>query len=161
MGKNRRFMFVGSIALLLIVIAFTLLSKDETVTPETPSPWQPTTVPYDSKCEGECQKNILEIAEIETAHLRGVKIAVRPDINDAIAQLGDCLDSIMDCVDESGDVTQTTICVAQSQCPTSCKEAYAKQFNSNMSARQQLEGLDSIFLADSAICAPREAGSIK
>jgi hypothetical protein len=162
MKKNKRLLFIGVVSLLLIVIAFIIISKNETTdqvvqSPEIPSPWQPTTIPYDSKCEGECLKNLKPIADIETAHLRGVKIVMRPDINDATAQLGDCLDSIMNCVDESGDETQTASCVAQSQCPTVCKDAYAKQFDASMTARQQLEGLESIFLADGAICTPREA----
>ncbi|MDQ6954647.1 MAG: hypothetical protein Q9M20_04310 [Mariprofundaceae bacterium] len=166
MNNNKRFMAIGVIALLFIVIGFIFSSNDEPPVenakiPEIPSPWQPTTVPYDSECVGECLENIEEIADIENAHLRGVKITVRPDINDAIAQLGDCLDTIMDCVDEKDDATQTTVCVAQSQCPATCKDAYAKQFNAGMTARQQLDGIETIFLVDAAVCAPREAGAVE
>jgi len=155
-------MLIGIGVLLIIIIAFIFISKEDkpgeiATAPEIPSPWQPTTVPYDSECVGECLKNIEPIADIETAHLRGVKITVRPDINDAIAQLGDCLDTIMDCVDEKDDAKLTASCVAQSQCPASCKDAYAKKFNLSMPAKAQLDGIESIFLSDGAICAPREA----
>jgi len=121
------------------------------------SPWKPTTVPYDSKCEGECLKNLQELADIETSHLMGVKIVVRPDVNDAIAQLGDCLDSISGCIDSKGDPSQTATCVSKSQCPKPCRDDYAKRFNGGMSAEQQMNGVEAIFLADNAICAPREA----
>jgi len=166
MDQQKKIIITGCIAFLLVAIAFAFLSKDETPVepskaPEIPSPWQPTTVPYDSKCEGECLKNIQPIADIENAHLRGVKIVMRPDINDAIAQLGDCLDTIMDCVDEKADTNQTASCVAQSQCPAVCKEAYAKQFNASMPDKAQLEGLETIFLSDQALCAPREAKANK
>ncbi|MDX8390512.1 MAG: hypothetical protein R8M38_08485 [Mariprofundaceae bacterium] len=166
MENNKRFIVIGVIALLFIVIGFIFFSKDEppvenAKTPEIPSPWQPTTVPYDSECVGECLKNIEKLADIETSHLRGVKIVVRPDINDAIAQLGDCLDTIISCVDDKGDTALTTVCVAQSQCPKRCKDAYAKQFNAGMSGIQQMDGIETIFLDDRAICAPREAGGSK
>jgi hypothetical protein len=63
----------------------------------------------------------------------------------------------MQCVDEKGDQAQTFACVAQSQCPEACKDAYSKQFNEKMSSRQQFGGIEMIFLADHAVCAPREA----
>ena len=162
MEQKKKLIAVGCIVFLLLGITFVLVSNYEAPVEtakisEPPSPWQATTVPYGSECVGECLKNIEPIAEIETAHLRGIKITVRPDINDAIAQLGDCLDTIMDCVDEKGDAKLTAPCVAQSQCPASCKEAYAKRFNSSMPAKVQLDGIETIFLTEHAVCAPREA----
>jgi hypothetical protein len=156
MDRKKLLAIFGAVGLLIIVILF-IFNK----APEIPSPWQPTTVPYDSKCEGECLNNIQEMADIETSHLRGIKIVVRPDINDEIAQLGDCLDSIMHCVDEKDDPSQTFACVAQSICPVECKESYAKQFTASMTGQQQVDGIETIFLADNAICSPQESGGDK
>lgn len=166
MDQNKRFIMIGAVILLLIIIIFVFMSKGKTPVeavspPRISSPWQPTTVPYDSECEGECLENIEEIAVIATPHLSGIKIFVRPDVNDAIAQWGDCLDTIMDCIAEKDDASQAAACVAQSQCPDSCKDAYAKQFNAGMSDEQQMSGIDIIFLDDNAFCAPREVEAVE
>ncbi|TLS75278.1 hypothetical protein FE236_09970, partial [Mariprofundus erugo] len=105
MNKSMRYLAIAVAALLLVIFFIVYISNDKA--PEAPGPWKAATVSYDSECSGDCLKNIDEVADIETAHLKGVKVTVRKDVNDAIAQLGDCLDSIMDCVDESGDAAQT------------------------------------------------------
>ena len=122
------------------------------------SPWKAATVTYDSKCEGECLNRLQTVAVLNTPHLKGVKILWRPDIDDAIAQVGDCLDSIMACMDEvGGDPSHTAECVTKAKkCPEQCKKAYADQFNASMTAERQMEGVEAIFLADDGVCAPRE-----
>ncbi|MDX8405742.1 MAG: hypothetical protein R8K50_06265 [Mariprofundus sp.] len=147
--KKRR-LFIALSVMVLFIAGWWIIQSNQPA-----SPWKSTTVPYDSKCEGDCQKNIQELADIETAHLRGVKIVVRPDVNDAIAQLGDCLDSIMECVDVKDDPSKTVVCVEESICPIECKIAYASTFNEGMTPEQQLDGVKKIFLADGGVCTPR------
>ncbi|WP_161984431.1 hypothetical protein [Mariprofundus erugo] len=48
--------------------------------------------------------------------------------------------------------------MAQSICPSLCKEAYAKQFHADLEPMKQLEGIEVVFLAENAICAPQEKG---
>ena len=149
--KKKLFILLAVLGVIALLITGWLAIRSNPLA----SPWKPTTVPYDSKCEGDCRKNIQEMADIETAHLRGVKIVVRPDINDAIAQLGDCLDSIMECVDKKDDPSKTAVCVKESICPAECKTAYAGTFDEGMTPEQQLDGVKKIFLADGGVCTPR------
>ena len=136
-------------------VGFRLVQELESA-PDKPgraSPWKPADISHDSRCEGKCVEKLRPVA-IGIDHLAGITLYARPDVNDAVAQLGDCLESIKQCVAARGDPTQTAACVAASQCPAVCKQAYAAQFSATLPAAEQLDGLDRIFLDKDAVCAP-------
>src|ERR1700752_4101392 len=91
--------------------------------------WAPTSVAYDATCRVNCK----DVRFISTGHnvrapLEGELpvISYNPDVDDPIAQWGDCLDSIMRCVRDQprnlGPAVNT--CVRQSRCPAKCVRRY-------------------------------------
>jgi len=149
--KKYFFVFSG-----IVIITFLFLFLWKMYKKSTSSPWKLPTVSYTSECDDDCLENLPVLSQIETSHLRGIKILFRPDVDDELAQLGDCLDSIMNCIDEEGDPGKTFSCVEKSLCPEPCKIAYSKEFNKNMSPEEQLRGIEKVFFEDGSICVPKE-----
>lgn len=122
--------------------------------------WKETTVTYDPTCSDGCVELLNRRAG---AHGGGGKLSVDPNVNDPIAQWGDCVGSIMSCyesrvTDESFNAKREAAmhaCVLESACPAECRDHYRASVEDNM-ARVNAT-LESVFLGERAACLPTEA----
>lgn len=121
--------------------------------------WEPTSVAYDASCQVNCK----DVRFISTGHnvrapLEGELpvISYNPDVDDPIAQWGDCLDSIMRCVRDQprnlGPAVNT--CVRQSQCPAKCVRRFLS--DTGPSIEQAERALFTVFVRPDAVCRPAE-----
>jgi hypothetical protein len=112
------------------------------------SPWRQTTTPYDPACSTGCK----EIKHVRDHHGADLHMRVNPNVDDAIAQWGDCLQSFTDCVGK--DTTAIAQCVARSACPAPCRAAFASQAAGEGDPRRLLDIFESVFVRDGAMCRP-------
>ncbi len=121
--------------------------------------WEQTTVPYDSECAEDCK----EVGELGEFHgLDGAILRYNPAVDDPIAQWGDCMESILACMDAGADgatspeakAALVNNCVAQSTCPKTCINRFARLTS------QKQEDVDAaftdVFVGDRAWCLPVE-----
>ncbi len=134
--------------------------------------WQEATVPYDeSACdeEGECEVFATSAAghgshDPEDA----IEFFYNPDIDDAIAQWGDCIGAVFVCIETNmqqageggGEPDRASIintCVAEAEdCPNECKAHFASQARG-----LDFDAMEALFFAtfveERGYCVPREA----
>ncbi len=107
------------------------------------TPWEEVTVPYDPLCE-DCES--LETTTLD--HLGDIEILVS-ESDDALAQWGACVESIMDCADAGGspEAAQTALagCVDSSSCPDVCKDAFEDEGGG-------ADGFERVFVAADGVC---------
>lgn len=152
---------VAAIALFVAVVLVGLFVADDDDYVIAENPWQRTTVSYESNCDSECQKNVLPLAAISNRHLKGVVLLSRPDINDAYAQLGDCMESIMACIDKDGNPNAAPKCVAESKCPVPCKTAFAGLSENIRDNDKMLDLIETVFITGENYCSPRRWEGVK
>lgn len=123
--------------------------------------WAKTTVPYDPTCQSGCTA----VNQLDGGQSHGaseIAVFVNPDVDDPIAQWGDCLQSIFTCVEaqsdpfQPGDQKASTVksCVAASSCPAACIERFSRR--STGGAADVEAALDDIFIDKAGWCVPRE-----
>jgi len=146
---NRKFTIRAGIGIFILffLIGILLLTKE----PETP--WKPTTVAYDPGCKKGCE----ELSSTSLTHLGDISIYVQPNVDDAIAQWGDCLDSVTQCVEDK-DLTRVNIaaCVKESICPNACKVAFATEVRGANQVAEALDAFEQVFINDNTVCLPKE-----
>jgi hypothetical protein len=111
--------------------------------------WQPTTVPFDPECKSGCQDELIgtKLAHgFDEAHLQW-----NPAVDDAVAQWGDCLASMLRCFREQHDVRA---CAAEGDCPTQCKALFTERAPAGADDRALLRVLDGVYVNDDAPCRP-------
>lgn len=122
--------------------------------------WNETSTAYDPECDESCTE-ILN--RPQGSHGGSVRIGVKPDIDDPVAQWSDCIESIMTCYegrldadDFDGELNPAMHdCVLSSACPSECRDHYQSTVNDNLDALNA--ALESVFLGERAACLPTEA----
>jgi hypothetical protein len=131
----------------------TLASGCTSCEPAAPPPnpgdigWRPTSVAYDPACETGCET----VYEREVGHVGEVTVRANPDVDDAIAQWGDCLQSFISCMDAQNDVAS---CNASSDCPAGCRERVSQKIAGVADVNEQMELYETVFIAPGAPCRP-------
>lgn len=124
--------------------------------------WEPTTTPYDAQCGEGCQ----EFASVEgDSHgYSSGRLLYNPAVDDPVAQWSDCVMSITMCFAETAEDTMSSrekddvliTCVADSQCPARCREAFRSKTRTIMPGTVDTE-LENVFVGEQALCLPQEA----
>jgi len=121
--------------------------------------WTTTTVPYDTSCAENCQV----AGSLGSNHgTPEVDLLYNPNVDDSVAQWGDCLQSVFVCVSAGNkpDISQigkadlARLCVQNSTCPAPCRERYALTAAKSPEAAKQV--FDEIFVNEDAWCRPQE-----
>jgi hypothetical protein len=115
------------------------------------SPWAPATTSYDPACESGC----VEKGVASGCHEPISDLLVDPKVDDAIAQWGDCLQSMADCIEEKRKVVPQ--CVSESACPESCRSEFASRAGGETDSWKLLGILEGVFVVDGAMCRPVES----
>jgi hypothetical protein len=112
--------------------------------------WQPTTVPFDPDCPN-CE--VLETSDT-LPHL-GVQITFLydPAVDDPIAQWGDCLQSMLECLQGGSGMSA---CAASATCPSECKTLYATRAPAGADELTLLEVFNGVYVNCGAPCRPIE-----
>jgi len=151
-SSKRKWLWLKIALLLLAVVAallFWYLRK--------PDLWQETSVPYDPACTSDC----IEAGSIGGAHgTKGATFYYDPAIDDAVAQWGDCVQSIFVCIEKGGDPAASLDekakvvrdCVAASACPAACTDRFAARAGTTPEGVQT--AFDALFLQKNAWCEP-------
>jgi len=115
----------------------------------TLEPWLEPTVPYDPTCAGGCDET-----PIELGHLRdGFTLRIDPNVDDAVAQWGDCVESMLVCL-EAGSSARA--CVAAAECPEICKDLFDARAIGVSDEARLLDHFESVFIEEGAACRPVE-----
>ena len=112
-----------------------------------PDPWRPVANPHDVTCQSGC----VEKGTLYIRHGPEIKILVRTSTDDETAQWGDCLESVVSCVEKGRGVR---LCVEKSACPDPCKARVLR--DASASDRLLLQSFDEVFLKPGAPCMPRK-----
>ena len=119
----------------------------------------PATIPYKPECGPECKI----FGTLQAGHGAphgaegGLELRYDPSVNDAIAQWGDCLDSIFVCLNATADRTPARVndCVRDAKCPKECKDRYAAR---SVSTIEEAEAaFFGIFVDKDAPCRPADS----
>lgn len=115
--------------------------------------WQETTVPYDPECATDCEA----VALVAPGHRGQAELLMaNPNVDDPIAQWGDCIDTFTTCMDRDRD---SAACMTASSCPAECKDAYGSGLSDTEGLEAELTLFQSMFLEAGAYCRPiEEAG---
>lgn len=123
--------------------------------PDTAAPdtgwdvWAPTTHPYDPACEG-CQ----QVGVVAMGHLGGaVTLRFDPLVDDPVAQWGDCVESLLVCLEGGGDPLS---CGDSADCPAACKAAFQAQVTGISDVEGQVGALEAVYIVPGAPCRPQE-----
>ena len=157
--KSQRWIVLAAGLLLLAVaalLAWFLLS------PRKLDVWHRTTVPYSAACGSDC-KTWRPIALAHGGRRAKTPAAAStlvydPKVDDAIAQWGDCLQSILVCVraHHRGDARAANQCVARAACPEACRQRYGDETGEDIAAAQK--ALFHVFVDKDAVCRPEQPG---
>ena len=115
--------------------------------PGLENPWEETTVPYDPDCASGC----IELANDHYGHIGDVEWMVNPDVDDPIAQWGDCLQSFVDCMDGGGE---PMACSQSSECPEACQREFSRRVEGVEDEEAQLDVFEAVYILDEAPCLP-------
>ncbi|WP_417492462.1 hypothetical protein [Maricaulis sp.] len=156
-GLGRRALAGAALVILLLILGF--LGVRFLADRPPPDLWQPATAQFDPDCAEECR---VVLSERPTGHggtgEATMVMITDPRLDDAIAQWGQCLDTVYAClaVDEpEGDGARATHlrqCVAASDCPTPCRERYARRAAGDLDAA--VAAFTTLFLEEDSWCAP-------
>jgi len=114
--------------------------------PPGSSVWQPTTIPFDPTCA-----NCETIASGDYGHSGDLTLSYDPDVDDAIAQWGDCLESFRRCLVGGG---LALACSEQSICPESCRADFESRIGGLTELPAQIEAFEAVYIDDGAPCLP-------
>ena len=122
--------------------------------------WNETLNEYDPECDEGC---IEVLNRPQGSHGGSVRVGVKSDIDDPVAQWSDCVQSIMSCyegqlaaADFEGEINSAMHdCVLSSACPTECRGHYQSTVDDDLETVNR--ALDAVFLGERAACLPTEA----
>ena len=116
------------------------------------SPWAEATTPATLSCESE---NCVDLLPIDAGHggQEALRLAYDPAIDDAVAQWGDCLASVLTCRRETGN---TRNCVQASTCPEMCRSGFAVAAADQTVEAELGQLFLSYFVEDGGACVPAE-----
>lgn len=158
-------LIIAALALVLILLAIWFFFFRDT----RPHVWAEATVPYTvDACEeeGACPElNIPASGHGAHGDENLMLFAYNPEIDDPIAQWGDCLDQVLACVQEGtaeeiDDEARAPLidgCVeAANLCPAECREEYVSRASAG-SFEAAERAFFSVFVEERGYCVPREA----
>jgi len=88
-------------------------------------------------------------------HFGDISLYVQPDVDDAIAQWGDCLDSVTRCIEDRGLTSSNIVaCVGESICPDTCKTTFSTEARGVSQVGAALDAFERVFINDGAACLP-------
>lgn len=131
-------------------------------TPEKLDVWADAAVPYAPECPPAGCKT-LRVTGLthgggpdDSAAAAPPRIVYNPNIDDAVAQWGDCLQSILTCVraEAPGEAASVDNCVDAAACPQACKERYQSASGGDFERAQA--ALFSVFVETDAVCRPED-----
>jgi len=109
--------------------------------------WAPTTVPYDPSCASGCEV----IEEGDFGHIGKIMLLANPDVDDPVAQWGDCIQSFRVCIEAGGDARP---CSEGSECPEDCRAQLEERIRNVTDLRTQLDAFKGVYLDEDAPCLP-------
>jgi hypothetical protein len=109
--------------------------------------WAPTTTPYDPTCASGCEV----IEQGDFGHIGELTLLVNPNVDDPVAQWGDCIDSFRLCIEKG---TDARACSERSDCPESCRADYQDRIDGVNELEAQLEAFQAVFIDVGAPCLP-------
>lgn len=121
--------------------------------------WASPTVPYKPDCGAECKL----FGTLQAGHGAphgaegGLELRYDPNVNDSIAQWGDCLDSVFVCLNAAAGRSPARVgdCVRDAKCPKECKDRYAAR---SVSTIEEAEAaFFGVFVNKDAPCRPAES----
>jgi len=118
-----------------------------TDTPHRLDVWKEATVKPSPDC-----KDCIKIKS-SVAHAGEIESTFYPLLDDAIAQWGDCMESILSCVEAD---KSPPACVEESKCPAECLGLYRQKVQGVATKGEQLQLILSIFNDEDAPCLPKE-----
>tara|TARA_R110002096_G_scaffold51665_8_gene135041 strand:+ start:1115 stop:1639 length:525 start_codon:yes stop_codon:yes gene_type:complete len=153
-------LIAGAAAVVLLVILALIVFRPFVERPPADL-WQAATTQFDPDCGDACR---VVLDERPTGHGgsgdASMVMLTDPRLDDAIAQWGDCLDSVISCLDpeapgQSGpSASQLRQCVANSSCPAACRDRFAERSAGDLEAAAA--AFETLFLVEDAWCAPRD-----
>jgi len=112
------------------------------------SPWRPTTVPFDPECKTGCQ----EVMHVRDAHGADMTFMYNPKVDDAVAQWGDCVHSMLTCLNDGK--TDLLECVGKSACPEPCRRRFLDRVGGERDPLRVLGVFEAVFIVKGAECGP-------
>lgn len=120
-----------------------------------PDIWAPATVPFDPECTENCEI----LREGAGAHGSSdpedkIEFKYNPAVDDDIAQYGDCLEGIVNCMTalDVEDADGMRACVTNAPCPDLCKERFAEKASGDAAAVEK--AFYDLFIDPAGICVP-------
>ncbi|MDF0603746.1 hypothetical protein P1J78_23785 [Psychromarinibacter sp. C21-152] len=112
--------------------------------------WAEATKPYQSECNRE---DCIEVVAPKPGHGGGqtLQMVYDPDVDDAIAQWGDCLDEVLVCRRETG---KTLSCVQEAACPAACINQFETAAANLADERERAQLFLVEFVEDGGFCVP-------
>ena len=164
-SRRKKAILLGVILMLLLLgvvgIILYVKKKPGPVAQAGANPWKATRVSYHDPCDAACIKRLKPFVMLRGAHVGPLHLYLRPDVDDPVAQLGDCLQSVMKCVDRRGKSKPGKVirpCVKASSCPPLCKRAFEKRAAALEDAEALLDALEAVFMKEGALCHPGQEG---
>ena len=142
----------GLIALLALIVLISWFSGD--APPETPGPseltpaWSPTTEAFSLDCGNDCQT---VRAEQQGRHGVQIPLVYNPAVDDPVAQWGDCVASVIQCVETD---QAPASCIRNSACPANCLAALEQQVPDDANEQAALDAFEALFIRPGASCRP-------
>ncbi|MCC6622531.1 MAG: hypothetical protein IT385_14800 [Deltaproteobacteria bacterium] len=111
--------------------------------------WSPATVEHDPTCATGC----VEVGRVPAGHhaTQDFVFRVNPDVDDAVAQYGDCVESVLACLEAGTDLRT---CAARGDCPTSCKRDFAARARGLTDLVEIRTAFEAVFILRDAPCRP-------
>ena len=138
-----------TVSLIIVIAALALAAYWFFLKPEVvENPWQPVITAYSTDCTQGCET----VRPAQTGrHGSQWPLVYNPRVDDAVAQWGDCIASVMTCVDagQSADA-----CIRQSRCPAQCLSRYDRVLAGRGTEDASLDAFEAVFIKTDAVCRP-------
>ena len=134
------------------VTTTTATTSTTTTTLEKLDVWRPTTVPWDPECRSGC----VEVARTVPLAHSGAELRFRmnPAVDDPIAQWGDCLESVLSCLERDGG--RLAPCIDDAACPAECKAVFRTRAAGAADEDARADAFEAVFVDRAAPCRPAD-----
>ncbi len=153
-----RTLLTAALVLLLAVggwLAFTFVGRDRgTPVSERPALWKPPVRPWEPD---HCERRPCRPLAALSVGPSDLVLLVDPELDDAVAQWGDCVDQFRSCVDRLQDPTAASVhaCMANATaCPAPCREAFRRPAGDASDLAGLLAAFSEVYLDLDAPCLP-------
>ena len=109
-------------------------------------PWLPGNGAFDERSCEDCEP----FAELHDPHLRDLDLRLAPDLDDPLAQWGECIGSVFACWEDDDEPLPT--CVAASSCPEPCKAEFRREVEGAADVEEEVYAFNRVFVDDDAPC---------